>query len=198
MFLTFFDDKLCVVGGAQFEARAQGAVVYLQSSRTASLMPVVYVADSFNVAALDQVLGGRRLLQWQMAAGRMAARGAVKANNALMSSFMNILSSAFSMFMEMLGSVTNIASMQVSKGADFGVIIAAQDPTHMLGEWCVAPVMKWSQFTYQFVISVILDMVAAPLQQKPLSWTILTIRFYEAKVIPPTQLLISQAINDIF
>ena len=153
-------------------------------------MPVVYVADSFNVAAIDQIIGGRRRLLQAAAAAKVVGK---KVGMGLLNGLITVLEDALYLIAQLPGLVSNIAMAQVSKGADFGILIAARDPTHMLGEWCTAPVMAWSHFTYKFVMSVVLDIAAGWYQGKPIQWTVISLRFYDSKsdfnslVVPATQ-----------
>ena len=76
---------------------------------------------------------------------------------------------------------------------NMGVLLAAQDPTHLLGRWCVAPAFGWSRFSYRVAVSAGLNLAGAVYRIESVGISIFVNALYdervtyEAAVIPALQ-----------
>ena len=162
---------------------ASGGVTYLGAAHTVSLMPVVYAIESLGAGAgVERFLSSRRLLQTDSSGGGSSGEG-----------WGAMFSSGFSKVTDFVGGMANIAEMQVSAGANMGVLLATKDPTHMLGHWCTAPAMSWAHFIYDTGVSIFLDVASASYRGDAITWSTFANGIYEGRtsfhalVIPATQ-----------
>ena len=158
-----------------------GAVKYGESTTAVSLAPVVYKAQVFNMAGLGSMLGGRRLLQKGAAAAGGKGGGGGGGGGGFISGIFNTITGVVTNIFSMVGDVGNIAMMEVSRGANMGILIAAHDPTYMMGHWVSAPSIAWSRFSYGVVTDVVLNLGADLYQHKTVQWADLLNAIYEGR-----------------
>jgi hypothetical protein len=61
-----------------------------------------------------------------------------------------------------------VIGMSTFAGADLGVLLSSQDPrTHLAGAAATAPAIAWAHFTYESVVPIVIDVLAAFQRGKP-------------------------------
>ena len=125
-----------------------GSVTMGEASHHLQLFGVVSTGEELFDTGLESTLlpGGRRLLGWKskVAKGTLSTIGTT-----LSTSVQGIFSLS-----------KNLVQLNLGAGADFGVLLASQDPTFMLGSHMSSFPVAWSQFTYQLLVPLVMDVLS--------------------------------------
>ena len=141
-----------------FRSFLQGALVVGDATKVVGTFDIVHSVEFMDSGIQGALLGARRRL--------------LGATGTIVSKLMGGLKSGFSSLLSLGQSIAGIASMQMSAGANFGVLISSQDPTtQYAGAAVSAPSIAWAQFTYKASLPIVLDILGTAKQSGTFSVT---------------------------
>ena len=141
-----------------FRSFLQGALVVGDATKVVGTFNIVHSVEFMDTGIQGSLLGARRRL--------------LGSTGTIVSKLMSGLKSGFGSLLSLGQSVAGIASMQMSAGANFGVLISSQDPTtQYAGAAVSAPSIAWAQFTYQASLPIVLDILGTAKQTGTFSVT---------------------------
>ena len=149
-----------------FHSFLQGASVVADATKTVTLFDVVRVVEGMDTGVQQAVLGRRRrLLSAGMTFLSHASKGVKNGHKAVFS------------LTKMVGSAVMGSPFA---GADFGMLLASQNPTvNLIGSAISAPAIAWAHFTYEASVPIVLDALAAAKLGK-FSFAPLWVNIYQA------------------
>ena len=159
------------------ESFLMGAVTAGSTQKHLQLFGIVSTAEEFFDTGIEAELlpgGRRRLLGWK---GRAAWRGAKGTISGVGSGLSSGVQGIFSLS-------KNVVQLNLGGSPDFGILLASQDPTYLLGSHLTSFPMAWSQFTYRLLVLVVMDVLSQLTRQTGTLGTMVNgvfVRLYEAQ-----------------